>query len=167
MASINGIQVKGLKSFSGHDGEPLAQGNVYYKGKKLGFWSQDAWGGEDNYDFNESVVDAEVAKFRESDAVEDEYREFADLASLLEDLVNFMQTEKEYKKGIKMGYPTYVEATDGYHVCGYYTRQTDKDAIKETAYYEKFMSNFRKTAFKNKKVKVSIFNCKEDFDIVY
>ena len=35
MASINGIELKGLKEFKGHEQEPLTQGNIYYKGKKL------------------------------------------------------------------------------------------------------------------------------------
>lgn len=34
MASINGVTIRGLKKFYGHDGETLYQGNVYYNGKK-------------------------------------------------------------------------------------------------------------------------------------
>lgn len=40
MASINGVSIKAFKKFRGHEGEELYQGNVYYNGKKLGFWSQ-------------------------------------------------------------------------------------------------------------------------------
>lgn len=47
MASINGIELKGLKEFKGHEQEPLTQGNIYYKGKKVGWYSQDSYGGED------------------------------------------------------------------------------------------------------------------------
>ncbi len=47
MASIKGIELKNVKEFLGHEEETLVQGNVYYKGKKVGYYSQDAWGGPD------------------------------------------------------------------------------------------------------------------------
>lgn len=54
MAKIKGFELKGIAEFKGHEGEPLIQGNVYYKGKKVGFYSQDAWGGMDIFklDYN-------------------------------------------------------------------------------------------------------------------
>lgn len=59
MAKIKGIELKSMKDFRGHDGEPLTQGNVYYKGKKVGYYSQDAWGGMDifnlDYDLDDKV----------------------------------------------------------------------------------------------------------------
>ena len=57
MASINGVSIKAFKKFRGHEGEEPYQGNVYYNGKKLGFWSQDAHGGIcDNFEFDETVL---------------------------------------------------------------------------------------------------------------
>ena len=50
MAKINGIELKNVKNFRGHEGEELVQGDVYYKGKKVGYYSQDAWGGMDIFD---------------------------------------------------------------------------------------------------------------------
>ena len=44
MAQINGVTVKALKTFYGHEGEPVFQGNLYLGNKKIGFWSQDARG---------------------------------------------------------------------------------------------------------------------------
>lgn len=52
MASINGIELKGVKEFKGHEFEDLIQGNIYYKGKKVGWYSQDSWGGCDHIDLN-------------------------------------------------------------------------------------------------------------------
>lgn len=52
MASINGIELKGVKEFKGHEFEDLVQGNIYYKGKKVGWYSQDSWGGCDHIDLN-------------------------------------------------------------------------------------------------------------------
>jgi hypothetical protein len=52
MAKINGIELKNVKNFRGHEGEDLIQGDVYYKGKKVGYYSQDAWGGMDIFDLD-------------------------------------------------------------------------------------------------------------------
>lgn len=54
MAKIKGIELKNVREFRGHEGEPLTQGDVYYKNKKVGFYSQDSWGGPDilNLDYN-------------------------------------------------------------------------------------------------------------------
>ncbi|MED1107695.1 hypothetical protein [Bacillus paramycoides] len=46
MASINGIEIKTYKTFKGHDGQPLRQATVYMDGKKIGFISEDARGGQ-------------------------------------------------------------------------------------------------------------------------
>ena len=56
MASLNGVSLKNLKTYAGHEGEPCMQGSVYYNGKKLGFWSQDGHGGPDRFDFNENEL---------------------------------------------------------------------------------------------------------------
>ena len=55
MASINGIELKGIKEFKGHEFEYLIQGNIYYKGKKVGWYSQDSWGGCDHIDLDYSL----------------------------------------------------------------------------------------------------------------
>ena len=48
MASLNGVSIKGLKTFLDHDGCTCYQGNIYLEGKKIGTWSQDYMGGDDN-----------------------------------------------------------------------------------------------------------------------
>lgn len=57
MAKIKGIELKNITNFRGHEGEPLIQGNVYYKGKKVGYYSQDAWGGMDIFNLDYSLDD--------------------------------------------------------------------------------------------------------------
>jgi hypothetical protein len=41
----DGIELKGVKVFKGHDGEPCHQGNLYMDGKKIGRFSEDSHGG--------------------------------------------------------------------------------------------------------------------------
>ena len=61
MAKIKGIELKNITDFRGHEGEELTQANVYYKGKKVGYYSQDAWGGQDifnlDYDLDKETKD--------------------------------------------------------------------------------------------------------------
>lgn len=52
MAKINEFELKNITEFRGHEGEDLIQGDVYYKGKKVGYYSQDAWGGMDIFDID-------------------------------------------------------------------------------------------------------------------
>lgn len=110
MASINGVSIKSLKIFKGHDGEPLYQGNVYYKGRKLGFWSQDAHGGiEDNFLFDESQLKEAVDDYRDhSGKVEDGYKEYFDASALLCEVADLTQAEKEFKKAAKKGYKAVI-----------------------------------------------------------
>jgi len=37
--------IKGIKNFKGHEEEPLFQCSVYKEGTKIGFFSEDSWGG--------------------------------------------------------------------------------------------------------------------------
>lgn len=164
MASINGIQIKSLKSFRGHEGEPLYQGNVYYKGKKLGFWSQDSWGGCDNFDFSESLLKDEVEKYRNSNMVGDKYRSFTNLDILLGDLVNIMETEKTFKKLVKKGCATVVEVTDGYH--GFFVGNGISDKEKAMKALKSSIEEYKAKCFKNEEIKVNVYQNLSDFDIV-
>jgi hypothetical protein len=57
MAKIKGIELKKVNDFKGHEGEQLTQGDVYYKGKKVGYYSQDAWGGMDIFNLDYDLDD--------------------------------------------------------------------------------------------------------------
>ena len=52
MAKINDFELRGITNFRGHEQEDLIQGNIYYKGKKVGWYSQDSWGGCDHIDLD-------------------------------------------------------------------------------------------------------------------
>lgn len=108
MAKICGFELKAVKEFKSHDGYPICQGNVYFKGKKLGSWSQDGWGGEDWYEFDKAPYDKALAKTDLSG-----YEQFADcykygfspnLDILLGEVLRLRDLEKPYKKFAKQGY---------------------------------------------------------------
>lgn len=164
MASLYGVVIKNLKTFKDHEGMIAYQGDVWFNNKKLGFWSQDSWCGSDHYDFKESLLDAVVNRFKKSSLLEDKYRDIANLDIMLNHLVNLIEQEKEYKKGVKKGYPTYVRATDGFHILGYYTRQLAAD-VKKDEYYQSFLEKCNTTMFKDWNKQVNIYDNIENFNI--
>lgn len=164
MASINSIQIKGLKTFRGHEGELLYQGNIYYKGKKLGFWSQDSWGAIcDNYDFNQNILKDEVEKYKSSNYVEDEYRKYTSLESVLSDLVNLAEQEKMYKKYAKKGYLSTLIVTDGYHEFYGACKHTKKEDVLKT--FTDYIKECKAKCYKNKEAKVLVYTDLNDFNI--
>ena len=116
MASLNGVTIRNFKGFKGHEGEPLWQGSVYHNGRKLGFWSQDAHGGCDNYDFNSKLLDYPTFAWK-SGLKGTKYYEYLDSDSFLGLVCAIMELEKEYKKAEKKGYPAAcigINLADGY-----------------------------------------------------
>lgn len=135
MASMNGISIKGLQKFLGHEGEPLFQGTLYLNGKKLGFWSQDSHGGADNFMFEggwkqELAVDNAVKAMYPEKAIHGKARDGRDyvieygLEFLLTDLLELMDDEKAFKKAVKSGYAGIMVATDGVHVTAWQLPET-------------------------------------------
>lgn len=135
MASINGITVKGITQFRGHEGEPLYQGNIYLGNKKIGFWSQDAHGGCDNIHLDQQYsitkLESKVKMLNK-----DHKHTFArtggsaiildyDLDLLFGDLMVMQEDEKDFKKAIKNGFAGVLLVTDGYHIFGWNLSNTD------------------------------------------
>ena len=164
MASINGISIKSLNTFKDHEGMDIYQGNVYYKGKKLGFWSQDSWGGEDTICFDKKILAEEVERYRKSYLVEDMYRAIVDLNCLLESIVHLMQDEKLYKKGAREGRATLILASDGFHLVGYSTKDS-KEAVLVSSFYKKFIADCKKQFFDSWDGTTTIYESLDDFNI--
>ncbi len=129
MASINGITVKAIKEFRGHEGEPLYQGNLYLGNKKIGWWSQDSHGGCDNIYLDEPYRVMKLEnKVKELNRDKEETHERADgskyvldysLDIMFGDLMVLHEDEKEFKDAVKHGFAGLLLVTDGYHVFGW------------------------------------------------
>lgn len=66
--------VKKLKTYRGHEGEPLAQGDLYIDGKKAGFLSQGDWGGPAILRIDDPSLSKKVDEYIANHApVENEY----------------------------------------------------------------------------------------------
>ncbi len=141
MASINNIKIKGLKTFADHEGCTIAQGNVYLNGRKLGFWTQDSWGGPDRYDFDKSILDDAVRNYRDSDRVEDIYKKIFDTDCLMDAIVRLTFDEKSYKKGLP-DFNILVIHMIGGHQDGYYTGgYPTKEDVLNSDEYKKFIKS--------------------------
>jgi len=134
MASINGVAVKSVKTFTGHDGPGYLECNVYLDSRKLGHWAQDAWCGPDIFDFDASHLSNICTAYAEG--FEDAYpgkQFFTDIhgiesaaGMLISDLITLTDIEREYKRLAKQGYTEVIYLTDGW--CGLFTgRKPDAD----------------------------------------
>lgn len=113
MASIYGFEIKGLKTFMGREGQGC-QGNIYYNGKKVGWYNDSADGGMSDIEFDgdrERCVQMEMLLKEATRKYYERFPltgQFADLTPteeiFMEDLVNFTLDEKEFKKYQKDGY---------------------------------------------------------------
>jgi len=99
MAKIKGIEIKAMTKFKGHEGETLTQGNIYMDGKKIGWYSEDSWGGCMNIDIEKEYA-KEFNKRAKKHADGEEY--------FLYDLINLKLVEDEFKKIIKKGYKALI-----------------------------------------------------------
>lgn len=182
MAKINGLELKNLKNFRGHEDELLYQGNIYLEGKKIGEWKQNYMSGpdelyiSDEYDMKkltDKIVELNKGKedpfcYEMTNTME-QYSPWGELKDycveiLLSHLVDLKDWEKEYKKAEKKYGPStgIVIATDGSGMHEYimpYTNEIDKGTAME------MMKKENLKFFKNKKEKYMAFACLEDFNL--
>lgn len=165
MASICGVEVKNLKTFRGHEGEPLYQGSIYLNGKRLGYWSQDSWGGCDDYDFNVDILNPVVKKVANTTLVDPDYKDIFDVDCLIDMVIKLKEDEKVYKNFCKKGYPCTLLVTDRYHC--FYSATRDKSAVTDKQYamqyFKKQIDEYASKCFKNGKIKIKIYNRADDF----
>lgn len=181
MAKINGLELKNLKMFRGHEDELLYRGNIYLEGKKIGEWKQNYMSGPDElyisgeYDLKkltDKIIELNNGKedpFCYELANTEEYSPWGGLKDycveiLLSHLVELKDWEKEYKKAEKKhGQPTgIVIATDGTGVHEYmmsFIGGIDKETAIE------MMKKENLKFFENKKAKYMAFAGLEDFNL--
>lgn len=164
MASVNGVSLKAVKGFRGHDGEPLHQGSVYIDGKKAGFFSNDSWGGSNVYHFDESELRARAAAYQ--GGFPKDWKSYAfksDPDILIEDLLNLMQDERFYKKNAKEGRDALIVVEDGFEARMLSVR-TDGVADLAGEYAEEIKE--MKRGMRSESLLVRTYASLEDFDLL-
>ena len=112
MAKIKDFEIRHIVKFRGHEEEPLQQGDIYYAGKKIGFYSDSAFGGDsiiNIYQREEEIILNKVAsEFVEENKKHPSISDFIDFidkkAVFLEEILQLQDYEQLYKKGLKKGY---------------------------------------------------------------
>lgn len=124
MAKINGFELKGVKEFKGHEGEDCYQGNIYYKNKKVGYFSSSYTMGPMDINFDDREVErifnetlkAYIENFPEqfdgSGLLYPELNRMFDGESFIIELLNIKDWEKLVKKEFKKGYKSAVMIFD-------------------------------------------------------
>lgn len=164
MAKINNVEIKNLKSYIGREGVAY-QGDVWYNGKKLGFWSQDGNGAIcDTFYFDESLLDKPCQDFYEGFPDSYKYKKFCKNKEVfLNQLVLLKQDEKGIKKMFKKGFPSVIFVTDGFHSAWMGCKDSSDDAFllkdKSSA-----IEKMKEGMFKNVAPAVHIFR-PDGFDI--
>lgn len=129
MATLHKFSLKKVVNYKGHEGEPLSQADVYYDGKKIGFWSMGDFGGEDNFDFDYSYL--KTIKETWDGWKKENLGYSLELvgAMFFGELLTLMDTEKFFKKMVKTGYEIVIQVNGLYYTACY--------GVKATANLEK------------------------------
>lgn len=154
MATIYGVSLKKLTTFRDHEGAPCCQADVYLNGKKLGFWSQDSWGGPDQMQFDEKMLQSAVDLYKASGRVEERYMGIYNAECLLGELADLTDMEKKFKSGMKKGFTTLVMGPYG---TGFYST-CSAEQIKTHPQYLDLVKESRGE-------KVSIYTSLYDFQV--
>lgn len=108
MASINGVSLKNVKTFKGHDGDGYYSGSVYLNSKKLGHWSQDSYCGPDITDFPVDKLQQIARHIAATNFVELKYKEIYNWSCLIDDVLELKLLEDYFKRIKKIDYNTVV-----------------------------------------------------------
>jgi len=115
--NLNGVEIKNLKEFTGHDGDGYWQGDVWLNGKKLGFWSNDAWCGPDHFGFDVHLLDEACRNYKAGFPDDYRYKDVLDSPDVFMGAVRDIKLiEKDCKKEFRKGAKVVFYMTDGYHV---------------------------------------------------
>lgn len=105
MAKIKGVELKAVKCFKGHEGEPLTQGNIYMNGKKIGYYSEDFMSGPIHLDIEKEYEE----KFEKivDDVTGGKY-EYMAKDVFIDELLTLKELEGDFKKAVKEGYKALI-----------------------------------------------------------
>lgn len=181
MAKINGLELKNVKKFKGHEDENLYQANIYLEGKKIGKWKQNYMSGPDDIDIidkydmkklTDKIIELNNGKknpFCYELINKEEYSPWGGLKDycldlILSHLIVLKDWEKAYKKTEKIyGQPTgIVIATDGSGIHEYLMPY--EDGIDKATAIE-MMQKENLKFFTNKRANYMAFACLEDFNL--
>lgn len=177
MAKLNGLELKNVEKFKGHEREDLYEADIFLQNKKIGHWCQDYMNGpadirfDSKYDeqklvdkiiyYNKDVQDPFEVSFGNLDGDMRPWDGFKDscLELMLPNLVFLKEWEKEFKKlQKKTENAMVIVATDGYHeYLGLFANVSKEEALES-------MKNDDFEFFGNKEEKYHVFTNISEFN---
>ena len=179
VVSINGISLKNMVKFRGHEEETLYQGDLCLGEQKIGFWSEDSWGGPDNiildpgYDLKQLNYliaalnpDKKISSISSKHSFEIAYN----LELLMADYLRLYHEHEEYLAAVNAEYSGIMIASDGFHFTSWYlpetyVKQSDEYLLEEMA---EALGKAKESFFAENnytKHTVKIYRSEEDFAI--
>ncbi len=155
MAEIFGVSVKNIKIGTDHEGCAMHSADVWYKGKRLGRWSQNYMCGPSEFDFDDCILTEAVEKFRASDLVDPVFKQIVDTDILISKVIRLTEDERNFRKGLKKGFSSYIAQENGYRK-GFWATSTDKKQIAGFKNYKDLTAQAQK---------VNIYTSLEDFKV--
>ena len=126
MASLHGFSLKKVVNYKGHEGEPLSQADIYYRGKQIGFWRMGDFGGEDEfYGIDSHFLPKEYFDYIRNvwgDTFDSQFpnmnTRFSDemvASSFFAELLYLHEMEKELKKIMKKGFQALITVSISFY----------------------------------------------------
>lgn len=105
--SIKGFELRNITHFLGHEQEDCYQGFIYYNGKKVGYYSDDSWGGcgiinFDNVEYDKLFRDMAKEYLKVRYAKEKLLQDCYDM--VFTDLLQLNSAYKDFVKGKQKGF---------------------------------------------------------------
>ncbi len=135
MASIYGFSLKNRKTFQGSDWQGN-QGDLCYNGKKVAWYNDSGNGGACDLEYYDSryasILEETIKRYFKERPIITKYGELdGDEDLFMAELLQLMDDEKEYKKGVKKGYSCLITYTDANTHLSYIIT-CNEDGVKNT-----------------------------------
>ena len=138
MASINKIEFQNLQQTENDEGSMYISGIVSYNGQILGRWTMNGDIDNTEYEFDKDILREEVKKVALAEYNSTGIMRYFDVDLLLLKLAVLTRKEDEYKKGLSLGYKTFVCADD-FENCLWYCDKVPLEEIKSSEEYKQFL----------------------------
>lgn len=101
--AIKDIELRNIVAFKGHEEEPLFQGDIYYHNCPVGWFSEDAWGGDSHIRIKEPYY--EIIENLSKEYLQKRYKEefLQDLSTLFTDILALNESYRFFKEQSKKG----------------------------------------------------------------
>ena len=159
MAKLCNVEIKDLKT-NEINGNTYYTGEIYYLGKKLGFWRQTDE--DDFFNFNISLLNEAMELYKEK-YFKRIISKYATPSMLMAELVNLINVENIYKTLRQRGFITLVEIADKNWTYYHFTEHTSGQELEQ--FIDNSVNNFMMNNSSKVKPEINIYRSLNDFNL--